>query len=98
MLMREIAIYLHHVIQAVEYILPGLLGLDAHLHLMLCWGLECGNHFCLSLCAKTISYTGDTCDIIQIIKISVSLKKSLCFNIFTIILYTLHNKQICSIY
>ncbi len=38
--MREIAIYLHHVIQTVEDVLPGLLGLDAHLHFMLCWGLE----------------------------------------------------------
>lgn len=26
---------LHHVIQTVEYVLPGLLGLDAHLHFML---------------------------------------------------------------
>lgn len=33
--MQDIAIYLHHVIKAVENILPGLLGLDAHLHFML---------------------------------------------------------------
>lgn len=32
--------YLHHVIQTVEDVLPGLLGFDAHLHFMLCWGLE----------------------------------------------------------
>lgn len=31
----EDAAYLHHVIQAVKDVLPGLLGLDAHLHLML---------------------------------------------------------------
>lgn len=31
----ENAAYLHHVIQAVEDVLPGLLGLDAHLHFML---------------------------------------------------------------
>lgn len=40
------AIYLHHVIQTVEDILPSLLGLDAHLHFMLCWSLENGNNFC----------------------------------------------------
>lgn len=90
----EIAIYLHHVIQAVEYILPCLLGLDSHLHFMLCWGLESGDPFCLSLCSKTVSYT---CDIIQIINIRVVIKTSLCFNFFTIILYSF-NKQICSSY
>lgn len=31
---------LHHVIQAIENVLSGLLGLDSHLHLMLCWSLE----------------------------------------------------------
>lgn len=52
--MPTFSIYLHHVIQTVENILPGLLGLDAHLHFMLCWGLESGNHLCLSACPNTI--------------------------------------------
>lgn len=37
---QETAYYLHHVIQTVEDVLPSLLGLNAHLHFMLCWCLE----------------------------------------------------------
>lgn len=32
--------HLHHIVQAVENVLPGLFGLDSHLHLMLCWSLK----------------------------------------------------------
>lgn len=61
---KETATYLHHVIQTVKDILPGLLGLDAHLHFMLSWGLKNENHFCLLLCGKTTPYRH--CDSIQI--------------------------------